>query len=77
MNTSVQEGKKVEVLEVVETTDVKDLVVFNDFILVIISSVPVRLPSVDETESVSYWIRFLSHVYPYLFSSINYDGNVV
>ncbi len=30
MNTSGQEKEMVEVLEVVETTDVKDLVVFND-----------------------------------------------
>jgi ATP-dependent Clp protease adaptor protein ClpS len=30
MKSSTQEKKQVDVLEVVETTDVKDLVVFND-----------------------------------------------
>lgn len=62
MNTSGQEKEMVEVLEVVETTDVKDLVVFNDdfntFDHVITTLIRVCKHSPEQAEQCTWIIHY-------------------
>ena len=39
-----------------------DSVVFNQFGRIIISPVPVRVPTFDDSQTICYWICFLSHL---------------
>jgi ATP-dependent Clp protease adaptor protein ClpS len=62
MNTSVQEQRRVEVLEVTDITDLKDLVVFNDdfntFEHVIQTLIRVCRHSQEQAEQCTWIIHF-------------------